>query len=72
MKLTVLVDNNTLIGQYFLAEPGLSFLVESEGYRLLFDTGHSGIFLENAQKMGVSLAELDAVVISHGHHNHTC
>jgi 7,8-dihydropterin-6-yl-methyl-4-(beta-D-ribofuranosyl)aminobenzene 5'-phosphate synthase len=71
MKLTVLVDNNTLIGQYFLAEPGLSFLVESEGYHLLFDTGHSGIFLENAQKMGVSLAELDAVVISHGHHDHT-
>jgi 7,8-dihydropterin-6-yl-methyl-4-(beta-D-ribofuranosyl)aminobenzene 5'-phosphate synthase len=71
MKLTILVDNNTLIDQYFLAEPALSFLIESEGYRLLFDTGYSSIFLENAQKMGISLAELDAVVISHGHDDHT-
>jgi len=39
MQLTVLVDNNTLIDRYFLAEPGLSFLVEADGMRVLFDTG---------------------------------
>lgn len=27
MRLTVLVDNNTLIDRYFRAEPGLSFLI---------------------------------------------
>ena len=71
MQLTVLVDNNSLIGRYFLAEPGLCFFIECEGMRLLFDTGYSGIFLDNARNMGISLAELDFVVISHGHHDHT-
>ena len=31
MELTVLVDNNTLIDRYLLAEPGLSLLVELGG-----------------------------------------
>ncbi|MCF6248967.1 MAG: hypothetical protein L3J69_16655 [Desulfobacula sp.] len=39
MKLTVLVDNNTLIDRYFLAEPGLSFHIEDGDYTVLFDTG---------------------------------
>lgn len=55
MKLTVLVDNNTLIDRYFLAEPGLSFLLEDSGTRVLFDAGYSDIFLKNAWKMGLSL-----------------
>ncbi len=71
MKLTVLVDNNTLIDRYFLAEPGLSFLIEEGERRVLFDTGYSGIFLQNAQKLGLSLAQLDYVALSHGHQDHT-
>jgi len=53
MKLTVLVDNNTLIDRYFFAEPVLSFLLEDSGIRVLFDTGYSDIFLTNARKMGL-------------------
>lgn len=71
MKLTVLVDNNTLIDRYFLAEPGLSFLIEAAGTKILFDTGYSDIFLTNARKMGVSLLDLDFLVFSHGHLDHT-
>lgn len=71
MKLTVLVDNNTLIDRYFLAEPGLCFLVEEEDCRVLLDVGYSDIFLRNAQKMGISLAHLDHVALSHGHQDHT-
>lgn len=71
MKLTVLVDNNTLIDRYFLAEPGLSFLLEDSGTRVLFDTGYSDIFLKNARKMGLSLLDLDYVVLSHGHLDHS-
>ena len=71
MKLTVLVDNNTLIDRYLLAEPGLSFLVETEGTRVLFDTGYSDVFLRNAQKMGIDLSELDYVALSHSHEDHT-
>ncbi len=71
MQLTVLVDNNTIIDRYFLAEPGLSFLIEDENLSVLFDTGYSDIFIKNAQKMGKNLAHLDYIVLSHSHLDHT-
>lgn len=71
LRLTVLVDNNTLIDRYLLAEPGLSFLVETGGTRVLFDTGFSDVFLRNAHKMGIDLSALDCVALSHGHEDHT-
>ncbi len=71
MKLTVLVDNNTLTDRYFSGEPGLSFVLETAGKKILFDTGYSGVFLTNADKMGISLMDLDFVVLSHGHLDHT-
>jgi len=71
LKVTVLVDNNTLIDRYFSGEPGLSFLIESGGKRVLFDTGYSDVFLCNAGRMGIDLLNLDYVVFSHGHLDHT-
>ncbi|MDD2390445.1 MAG: MBL fold metallo-hydrolase [Desulfobacterales bacterium] len=71
MKLTVLVDNNTYIDNYFLAEPGLSFFIEDQDTRLLFDCGYSHIFFENARKMGIDLLFLDYLVFSHCHMDHT-
>lgn len=71
MKLTVLVDNNTMIDRYFYAEPGVAYLIESGDKRYLFDTGYSDIFLQNATKMGINLLTLDGVIISHGHNDHT-
>jgi len=71
MKCRVLIDNNTIIDRYFLGEPGLSFLIEAEGKRVLFDTGYSNAFLENARKLGENLLDLDYIVFSHGHMDHT-
>ncbi|PHR28105.1 MAG: MBL fold metallo-hydrolase [Desulfotalea sp.] len=71
MNLTVLVDNNTLIDRYFLAEPGLSFYLNDDGHELLFDLGYSDIFYQNAQKMGLNLTRIQDVIISHGHLDHT-
>lgn len=71
MKLTVLVDNNTLIDRYLLAEPGWSTLIETDDTRVLFDVGYSDIFLHNARKMGIDLSELDYVALSHSHEDHT-
>ncbi len=71
MKLTVLVDNNTLIDRYFLAEPGLSLLIEDSGLKVLFDVGYSDIFITNARKMGINLLDIDFLVFSHGHLDHT-
>lgn len=71
MKLTVLVDNNTLIDRYFFAEPGISFFIEQGGKRILLDVGYSDIFIKNAEKMNIDLRILDYVVLSHGHLDHT-
>ncbi|AHM57626.1 7,8-dihydropterin-6-methyl-4-(beta-D-ribofuranosyl)-aminobenzene-5'-phosphate synthase (plasmid) [Peptoclostridium acidaminophilum DSM 3953] len=71
MKLTVLVDNNTYIDRYFKGEPGVSYFIEDGKTNILFDTGYSGLFLENAAKMGIDIASTDYVAISHGHNDHT-
>ncbi len=71
MKLTVLVDNNTLIDRYFIAEPGVSYLIECEDRLILFDTGYSDAFISNAQKLGIDLLDVDTIVLSHGHQDHT-
>lgn len=71
MKLTVLVDNNTLIDRYFLAEPGLCFFINDNDTNLLLDVGYSDIFLRNAQKMNLQLTNLDFIAVSHSHLDHT-
>lgn len=71
MKLKVLADNNTIIDRYYLGEPGLSFLLETDGGKILFDMGYSDVFIRNAFKMGESLRDIDQVVFSHGHVDHT-
>lgn len=71
MKVTVLVDNNTIIDRYFTGEPGAAYFIEDGAVRLLFDTGYSGIFINNAYKLGIDLRQIDAVVLSHGHNDHT-
>lgn len=71
MKITVLLDNNTFIDRYFLGEPGVSYFVEADGQRVLFDVGYSDAFLRNAQKMGIDLLSVDTVALSHGHLDHT-
>jgi 7,8-dihydropterin-6-yl-methyl-4-(beta-D-ribofuranosyl)aminobenzene 5'-phosphate synthase len=69
-RITVLVENSTS-GRGLLAEHGLSFWIEFGPRRILFDTGQSDILLHNAQILGVDLGKMDAVVLSHGHYDHT-
>jgi 7,8-dihydropterin-6-yl-methyl-4-(beta-D-ribofuranosyl)aminobenzene 5'-phosphate synthase len=70
MKLTVLVDNNTLIDRYFIGEPAVSYFIEVDGKRILYDVGYSDAFIKNAQKLKIDLLKLDYIVISHGHLDH--
>jgi len=71
MQLTVLVDNNTFIDRYFYGEPGVSYLIEEKNKKILFDVGYSDAFIKNAQKMNISLFDVDFIVLSHGHIDHT-
>jgi 7,8-dihydropterin-6-yl-methyl-4-(beta-D-ribofuranosyl)aminobenzene 5'-phosphate synthase len=71
LRLTVLVEN-TAAGRGLVPEHGFAALLETERGRVLFDTGASGRALAgNAAALGVALAGLDAIVLSHGHYDHT-
>ena len=52
-------------------EHGLSFYVETKKHKILVDTGASDAILENAKVLGIDLTQVDTVVISHGHYDHT-
>lgn len=79
MKLHVLTDNlPNPANPVLLHEHGLCILLQTqEGKNLLIDTGASGKFLENLQLLketdnSLPLAgEIDAVILSHGHNDHT-
>lgn len=71
MKLTVLVDNHTYIDRYYLGEPAVCYLIEDGDHVILLDTGYSDVFLENAARMGIDLAHVTDIVLSHGHNDHT-
>lgn len=70
MKLSFLVDNKTEHSKC-QAEWGLALFIESEGHKILFDTGCSDMFIRNAKAMGIDLTEAEAVLVSHGHYDHT-
>jgi 7,8-dihydropterin-6-yl-methyl-4-(beta-D-ribofuranosyl)aminobenzene 5'-phosphate synthase len=49
----------------------LTAYVGHRSYKLLFDAGPEGLlFLRNCRNLGVSLADVEAIAISHGHWDH--
>ena len=68
--ITVLVENKA--GREGLdVEHGLSFRIETDDYRVLVDTGQTDAVVRNASALGVDLARTDAIVLTHGHYDHT-
>ena len=70
IRITTLSENSANRGD-FLAEWGLSMLVEVDGLKILFDIGASISAVQNAQLLGVDLSTVDRIVLSHGHYDHT-
>ena len=68
MKISVLTDNHA--GSFTMAEHGLSYLIEHEGKRILFDTGQSDLFMKNAKLMNISIDNIEMIILSHGHYDH--
>lgn len=71
MKIKVLMDNNTYIDQYYLGEPAVSYYIEIDDKKILFDAGYSDAFIKNAEAMDIDLNKIDTIVLSHGHNDHT-
>lgn len=70
MKLYTLIENTT--GDPMLAcEHGLSLYIEACGKKILFDTGETGAFIDNAKRMGVDLSKVELAILSHGHSDHS-
>jgi 7,8-dihydropterin-6-yl-methyl-4-(beta-D-ribofuranosyl)aminobenzene 5'-phosphate synthase len=70
-RITVLCDNSVGPVSSTLGEHGFAALVEWDGGLLLFDTGGGETLLHNALRMNRDLRKVTAVVLSHGHHDHT-
>jgi 7,8-dihydropterin-6-yl-methyl-4-(beta-D-ribofuranosyl)aminobenzene 5'-phosphate synthase len=70
MRITLLYDNEVL-ADGLRGGWGFSCLLEHGDARLLFDTGWDGDrVLENARQLGVDLAGVDTIFVSHGHWDH--
>jgi 7,8-dihydropterin-6-yl-methyl-4-(beta-D-ribofuranosyl)aminobenzene 5'-phosphate synthase len=70
VRITVLADN-TVVARDARGEHGLAFWIDSPGAHLLFDTGQGLVLADNARALRVDLRTVDAVVLSHGHYDHT-
>jgi 7,8-dihydropterin-6-yl-methyl-4-(beta-D-ribofuranosyl)aminobenzene 5'-phosphate synthase len=74
LKITTLAENTAAEG---LGQWGLSFLLElvdarGNNRKVIFDTGiHKQALLYNIRKLKVDLSNLECIVLSHGHLDHT-
>lgn len=68
MRITSLVENTTK--SELKAKHGLSFYIETETHKILFDLGSDNTLFDNAVKRNIDLSKVDTVIISHGHVDH--
>jgi len=72
MELRIItLSENTAGAGNFLAEWGLSVLVETDDINILLDTSSSISASHNADILGIDLSKTDKIILSHGHHDHT-
>ena len=72
MDVTVLSENTRQKNSKLKTEHGLSLLVKKDNNKILFDTGGpKGTAIQNAKTLNLDISQIDAVVISHGHNDHT-
>lgn len=73
LKFTVVVDNSVPLGAKapFRGEHGLSVLIETGTNNILFDAGPSDVVAYNLGLLGFHPRDLDAIILSHGHYDHT-
>jgi len=70
LRITTLSENTAGVGN-FLAEWGLSILIETDNINILLDTSSGISASHNADILGIDLSKIDKIVLSHGHYDHT-
>ncbi len=71
IEITTLIENMQDKNGLLQSEHGLSLYIEAEGKNILFDTGQTGAFADNAKLLEKSLEEVDLLILSHGHYDHS-
>lgn len=71
LEIITLSENTSGGRRGILAEWGLSMLAKAEGRYILLDTGGSFTTVHNADVLGVDLHQVETIVLSHGHYDHT-
>jgi 7,8-dihydropterin-6-yl-methyl-4-(beta-D-ribofuranosyl)aminobenzene 5'-phosphate synthase len=71
MSATIHCLVDTLAETGYMPEFGLSLFLETNGHRILFDTGAGEALIPNAARMGLDLNSATDIVLSHGHYDHT-
>lgn len=70
-RLTILCENSVAGPGGLIGEHGWAVHVATDDLNILFDTGQGLGLVHNSRLLGIDLADLDAVVLSHGHYDHT-
>lgn len=71
IEITSLMDDVDSINISLVSQHGLSIFIEYDGRSILFDTGQSDQTWKNAEKLNIDLHDLSAIILSHGHFDHT-
>ncbi|MDD4514503.1 MBL fold metallo-hydrolase [Massilibacteroides sp.] len=71
MKFIVLIDNSPCPYMDLNTEHGLSIYFEVDNHKWLMDVGASGKFIENAGRLGIDIRDVDYLILSHAHRDHT-
>jgi len=72
VKVVNLYNDRVEAGSKFQKDHGQSFLISTKDQKILFDTGATGKYLlGNMKKLGIDPNEIDIIILSHGHFDHT-
>jgi len=70
LRIAIVADNHAESPD-FIPEHGLALWLEADNRHVMFDTGQGTNLLANAGALGLPLEKLDAVILSHGHYDHS-
>ncbi|EJO5348767.1 MBL fold metallo-hydrolase [Clostridium botulinum] len=70
IKITTLIENTKNEDSELIEEHGLSMYINTPRCNIIFDTGSSGDFIKNANKLNINLDDTNYMILSHAHYDH--
>lgn len=71
VRLTILSENSVAVPIGVIGEHGFACYLETEKANYLFDTGQGMAIVHNSLALKKDLRTIEAIMISHGHYDHT-